>query len=299
MRKRIVIADDDKDLVRLLAKRCRKAGYDVTEATDGFEAGFMLFMDWESDTAPDLVILDINMPIEDGLGICEELLRENELALIPVIILTGNSDAGTIQRCEELGAYYVHKSDRLWETLEPMIGELADPGEVTESLAAPVRAADIPEPVPLTTNGREQPTVLLIDDDHLYTAALQKRLEPHGFRVLRAFNGLEGYWMALKQKPHVIVTDYVMPNGYGDYVIGRLKNHPLTQSIPIIVLSGRDAGGRVADHKDYGLERQLQSLGADFLLTKPVDFDVLLSHLQIAMESPQSADCWIDNSSMP
>src|SRR6185436_9730471 len=105
MKNRIVIADDDKELVKVLARRCRGLGLTVDEATDGFEAAFGLFIAGEPRALPRLAILDVNMPVDDGLSVCEELRREQQLAEMPVIVLTGRKDRGTIQRCQELGAH--------------------------------------------------------------------------------------------------------------------------------------------------------------------------------------------------
>ncbi|MBI3464624.1 MAG: response regulator [Planctomycetes bacterium] len=125
-----------------------------------------------------------------------------------------------------------------------------------------------------------------MDDDPGISKALGIRLRAYGVEVDRAFNGMQGYWMALKRRPDVIVADYMMPEGQGNYLLERLKNHPLTKNIPVIVLTGRTVEGR----KDGAIERLMLDLGAVRLLTKPVDFEVLLAELRRFIELPAAAD---------
>ena len=92
--------------------------------------------------------------------------------------------------------------------------------------------------------------------------------------------------MALRERPDVIVSDYTMPEGYGNWLLGRLKGHSATKDIPVIFLTGRTIG----DKPDYPLERTLLSLGASAYLTKPLEFDTLLVELRrhITLQDPEA-----------
>src|SRR5437899_8621446 len=98
--KTVFIADDDDSLVRALTLGCRALGLLVRTSFNGMEAVYELFTTGKD--APDLIILDVNMPMQDGLGVWEMLADDRILAPIPVIIFTGRSDAETLRRCEEL-----------------------------------------------------------------------------------------------------------------------------------------------------------------------------------------------------
>jgi len=119
-------------------------------------------------------------------------------------------------------------------------------------------------------------SVLIIDDDQEMCRALAVRLAAHGARVWCAHDAAEGYIAAVRECPDVVVCDYVMPGGYGNTVMHRLRGNSVTRSIPLIVLTGRRIGGV----QDYALERELRSLGAVGYLTKPVEFDELLTELR-------------------
>jgi len=126
-------------------------------------------------------------------------------------------------------------------------------------------------------DAQQMPWVLHVDDDRDLSAALGIRLESHGIKVVRAFNGTEGVRTALSHPASAIILDYEMPNGQGDYVLTRLKDNPITRNIPVIMLTGR---------KDRFLERKLLGLGAARFLNKPVDFNDLLGELKQHIDVP-------------
>ncbi|MFA5121537.1 response regulator transcription factor [Zavarzinia sp.] len=84
MLQRILIVDDDPHIRELLAFALAKAGYDCREAGDG-EAALAAV----AASAPDLVVLDINMPRLNGLDVCRRLRAQGEL---PVLFLSSRDD---------------------------------------------------------------------------------------------------------------------------------------------------------------------------------------------------------------
>jgi CheY-like chemotaxis protein len=116
----------------------------------------------------------------------------------------------------------------------------------------------------------EPPWVLCIDDDADFSDALKCRLESYGVAVLHAYSGMEGYRMAFTHPARAILLDYNMPNGQGDYILGRLQESKATREIPVIVITGA---------RDKWLERKMYGLGAKRFLTKPVHFETLRDEL--------------------
>ena len=261
----VLIADDDPDIVEALVLRCDKIGLAAITANSGIAA-----ISKARKCSPDLIIVDVTMPVADGFKVCERLL---ELQLvIPVIILTGKSDAETIRHCDNLGAHYVLKEPDMWTKLEPLISGLL------QSCAPEASGKNDTEiSSPEVRVQRTGPVVLAIDDDPHITQALKIRLAYHGVEVIEARDSVTGLMIALQDKPDVIITDYRMPEGSGDYLLIRLRQMKETQSIPIIVLTGQTSGGQI----DIGLKRDL--LGrcqASAFLMKPLDFDNLLAELE-------------------
>jgi DNA-binding response OmpR family regulator len=97
--KLIAVVDDEPDIVELVSLHLRKAGFKV----EGFLSAekFLKFMD---KTKPDLVILDLMLPDTDGLEVCKYLKGKEELAAIPVIILTAKDEESDKVLGLELGA---------------------------------------------------------------------------------------------------------------------------------------------------------------------------------------------------
>jgi two-component system, OmpR family, phosphate regulon response regulator PhoB len=83
---RILVVDDEIDLVNLVAFNLRKAGFEVITAFDGTMA---LQQVW--DHLPDLIILDLMLPDHSGFDICRDIKQRPETRHIPVILLTARS----------------------------------------------------------------------------------------------------------------------------------------------------------------------------------------------------------------
>jgi DNA-binding response OmpR family regulator len=141
MRKRVLIADDDPAILRALARRCRRLGLRVEAAPDGYAAGLSLFLTDDRSELPTLIILDVEMPGEDGLSLCEELRRDDVYASVPIIVLTGRGDRGTVRRCEELRVRHLLKSEMVWDALESLISQLVDVDAVASASSSPTPTA--------------------------------------------------------------------------------------------------------------------------------------------------------------
>ena len=86
MRKKILVVEDDPDLVELLSFNLRGCGFAVSTAGDGLDA-----LKKARAITPDLILLDLMLPELDGFGVCEILRREPETAKIPIIMVTAMS----------------------------------------------------------------------------------------------------------------------------------------------------------------------------------------------------------------
>lgn len=86
--KRIVLVDDDGDMLALTGRWLTKAGYEVSSASSGKEA-----LDIISAVKPDLILLDFFMPEMDGPAVLKEIRSNDETKNIPVLYRTGMDDA--------------------------------------------------------------------------------------------------------------------------------------------------------------------------------------------------------------
>lgn len=118
-RPRVLLADDDRDLIELLTLRCWKLNLDVVAADNSLEALNLIQM-----ALPDLICLDVHMPAGNGLSVAEMIQSEPTWSHVPIIILTGRDDPLTIRRCHDLCVYYVIKGGDVWPRVGPLICEL-------------------------------------------------------------------------------------------------------------------------------------------------------------------------------
>ena len=81
---KILIVDDEKNIVNILKFNLQKEGYQTIEAYDGEEALHKI-----DNESPDLILLDIMMPILDGFSVCSKVRRN---LMTPIIMLTAKSE---------------------------------------------------------------------------------------------------------------------------------------------------------------------------------------------------------------
>jgi len=103
---KILVADDEQDVLEISAKKIQQAGYEVISAKDGQEALDKIYKD-----RPDVIILDIRMPKLDGFEVLKRL-RENPIPgkWQPVIIVSALGDLENMKKGYNLEAdYYIAK----------------------------------------------------------------------------------------------------------------------------------------------------------------------------------------------
>jgi len=98
-KKKILVVDDEKDILELLEYNLEKEGYEVFKAMTGEEA-----LELTRRKTPDLIILDLMLPGLDGLEVCKILKRNTRIASIPIIMLTAKGEESDIIVGLELGA---------------------------------------------------------------------------------------------------------------------------------------------------------------------------------------------------
>lgn len=120
---RIVLVEDEADIAMLVHTKFRNAGHDVTVASDG-QAGLAAVL----EARPDIVLLDVMMPMMDGYTVCEHI-REHFGPVAPpvVVLLSARSQAVDRQRGVDAGCDdYITKPFRPAELLDRVSRLLAD-----------------------------------------------------------------------------------------------------------------------------------------------------------------------------
>lgn len=88
MAKKILVVDDEPDLLAVLSFRLEKSGYEIYQATDGQET-----LDMVLQIVPDLIILDVYLPIINGDEVAKQIKKDGKLKNIPVILISASTVA--------------------------------------------------------------------------------------------------------------------------------------------------------------------------------------------------------------
>jgi len=107
-------------------------------------------------------------------------------------------------------------------------------------------------------------TILFIEDESVLQKTFEKTLREEGFEMLSALDGENGFNLAKKEKPDLILLDLILPKVNGFEVLKSLKEDPETKEIPVIILTNLE---RMSD-----INKALE-LGATTYLVK-VDYSL-------------------------
>jgi DNA-binding response OmpR family regulator len=95
----VLAADDDEDILELVAFRLERSGYTVLQARDGEQA-----LELALAEKPDLAVLDVMMPKLDGFELTRRLRAEDATSRMPIILLTARAQDADVDRGFESGA---------------------------------------------------------------------------------------------------------------------------------------------------------------------------------------------------
>jgi two-component system alkaline phosphatase synthesis response regulator PhoP len=117
----------------------------------------------------------------------------------------------------------------------------------------------------------DKPTILVVDDEEDIVELVELNLSREGYKVLACGTGEQALEITHSKLPDLVILDLMLPGIDGLEVCRRLKNHPKTEQIPIIILSAKGEESDIVT----GLE-----LGADDYVTKPFSGKVLVARVR-------------------
>jgi two-component system alkaline phosphatase synthesis response regulator PhoP len=113
-----------------------------------------------------------------------------------------------------------------------------------------------------------QRTILIVDDEENLARLLEMNLRRHGYRIVKAEDGVDGLKAAAEYKPDLIISDVNMPHVDGFEMLQRLKADEELKDTPVIMLTARSRN----EDLWHGVES-----GAEYYVTKPVDLPGLIN----------------------
>ena len=257
--KRLLIVDDNETNRHILTKQAQSWGMKPQAATSGPEA-----LVWLQDGQSfDLAILDMQMPVMDGLTLAGEIRRIRDEKTLPLVMLSSIGDREGLKEEAYFAAYLTKpiKPKNLFATLTNLFSNTAVPFQ------------KLPQKREIDPNmGHNHPLHILLAEDNLVNQKVALRiLERMGYRADVAANGLEVLESLQRQQYDVVLMDVQMPNMDGVEATQQIRDiWPPEQQPAIIAMT---ANALTGDREKY-----LES-GMDDYISKPVRIQELLNAL--------------------
>jgi len=267
--KRILIVEDNKDIIIQIQAIIRDEGYEVDFAANGQEA-----LDYVKKTIPDGIILDLMMPGIDGFEVLETIRNTSQTRKIPVLILTAKDltkndlaklSANNIQQLVQKGDVDIDEflmkiklmlENRTFEKLDVQMEIQQDPDETKD--VGRVRVIE------------GTPRILIIEDNPDNMITINAIISPE-YEVLKSVDGETGLKKFVDEKPDLVLLDISLPGMDGFEVIHQIRNSGMFNDIPVIAVTAR------AMKED---KEMIMAAGFDEYITKPVDRDLLLKAIK-------------------
>jgi PAS domain S-box-containing protein len=202
----ILVVDDDRTVRELLNRHLTKDGFAVATAATGQEA-----MRLARELRPTAITLDVMMPEMDGWSVLSQLKADDELAEIPVIMLTMVSDRSMGYA---LGA--------------------------TDYLSKPIDRAKLSAVLRRYRCAKPPCPVLVVEDEDDIRELMVRMLTKEGWAVSEASNGVEALERVSENLPELILLDLIMPEMDGFEFLAELRKRPVWRRIPVVVVTAMD-----------------------------------------------------------
>ncbi len=206
----VIVVDDDQTVSlfinRLLTKRfmCK-----VKVAENGLKA-----LELMKEDIPDVIFLDITMPIMDGIETLEAIRSDEKLKHMAVIMLTAVSDPSVVNRIGNLGVFAYMRKPLTYDATYERIKELFDRIKKDIEEKKRMRQAQLVETDPEATNSISKEDtrakILIVEKDDDFRAKFKSNIEKT-HNVLEASTGAEGLKLFMKQRPKIICLGNNIP----------------------------------------------------------------------------------------
>ncbi len=223
MKEKILIVEDEKDIVKMLDYNLKKEGFRTLSAYDGEDA-----LDLANREPPALIILDLMLPGMDGLEVCKVLKKENKTATISIIMLTAKSQESDKVVGLELGA-------------DDYITKPFSPRELIARIKAVLRRARDKEKLP---------EVLKIGDLSIDFSKIQVSVK--GKPIELTSKEFELLKILIKTKGRVLSRDYLLDTIWGfDHAI-EIQTRTVDVHIRTLRKKLKAEAKRIVTVKNYG-----------------------------------------------
>jgi len=260
--------------------------HDGAEALD-FLFGRGAYDDRAAAPLPRLVLLDLNLPVMDGLQVLSELRRHPRTWALPVVLLTSSNLEHDVVESYRRGANsFVQKPLEFtkFRELVRRLGEywltINEPPPASAHLPLLDAVPDLIVGEGAVPSARGSETILLVEDEAAIRVAARRILDRFGYHVIETPGAEEALALAVKHREpiHLLLTDIVMP-GMNGRELAKVFIH-LHPEARVVFMSG---------YTDDEVLRRDVSQGRTWYLQKPFSPDALARKVREALGAPQDA----------
>jgi len=246
-----ILTVDDSKAVRIIVKRCFKNfDAEITEAQNGVEG-----LAAASKNVPDLILLDVTMPVMDGVEMLTKLKSDPNLKGIPVIMLTAEAGKEMVMKIAKIGVrdYIVKpfKEDVLLEKVSRII-DLRPLGEGAKKQKKLSDAVNM----------------LVVEDKPAIIQQISEGISYKSWKVNGVSTSGEAIDSVQKAIPDVILISLSLADDEAFNLFRLLRSNNKTKYVPIFGLAVKTAAAE---------QQKAQQVGFTSLITKPIDFSDLES----------------------
>jgi len=229
MKEKILIVEDEKDIVKMLEYNLKKEGFRVIDARDGEDA-----LDLATRENPNLILLDLMLPGIDGLEVCKTLKKESKTSSIPIIMLTAKAQESDKVVGLELGA-------------DDYITKPFSPRELIARIKAVLRRATEKEKLPEIFQTGD----LKIDFAKISVTVKDKPIEltAKEFELLKTL---------IKAKGRVLSRDYLLDTIWGFDHAMEIQTRTVDVHIRTLRKKLKSEAKRILTVKNYGYRFQAE-----------------------------------------
>jgi two-component system, sensor histidine kinase and response regulator len=259
-----LVVDDFEAMRRVTISQLRQLGAEkILSAKDGKEALRIL-----KSQKISLILSDWNMPVMSGLELLEAVRADGDLYALPFIMITAEAERPRIEQAIACGVTSMilkpYSPKQLMTRLEKALTWKPSRGSAPNSVPAAIQKAHSPaiQGAVRQSKAKEQGSILIVDDTPDNLVLLSNLLKDE-YRVRMAQNGSKALEICTSDDPpDLVLLDIMMPGMDGFEVAKKMREHPNSETIPVIFVTAMTSN----DARLKGLD-----LGAIDFVTKPID----------------------------
>ncbi len=256
MRNKILTVDDSKTVRIIVRKTFKSYDCEILEAANGVE-GLAL----AAKSMPDLILLDVTMPVMDGVEMLTKLKSDPQLKGIPVMMLTAEGGRDHVLKIAKIGVrdYIVKPFEE--DVLVEKAGRIIDLKPLVDG---PAKARSLTDPA----------TILVVEDKPAIIQQIQEGLKHTPWKIVGAATQGEAIDYCSKTPPDLVIVSLSLPEESAFALFRLLRTNVKTKYTPVFGLVVKTETGTL---------QQAQTVGFTTVITKPIDCSDLESRIAKAM----------------